>query len=97
LYRAILTPTVSASLSAFAAPVYCSYYVTELANQQKFDVFNDGSNTCLESVLDLVVTRALAYSEQYIVNGFPQQIRSFMNSKPITFVRGTPTTPKPAA
>lgn len=63
---------MNASLSAFAAPANHSYYVTKLANQQKFDVFSDGHNTYLESVLDLFATCAIPNCEQYIVNGFPQ-------------------------
>jgi len=67
---AVLTLAFSTTLSALAAPADRSYYVTELANQQKFAVFNDGYNTYLESVLGLVVTCATADGERYIVNGF---------------------------
>lgn len=83
--------------SAAAATPDRSYYVTELAPQQKFDVYNDGRNTYLESIPGLVVTGATADGERYIVNGVPQQIRGFMNGKPITVVRGTPPVPKPVA
>lgn len=85
------------SWSSAAATPDRSYYVTELASQQKFDVYNDGRNTYLESIPGLVVTGATADGERYIVNGVPQQIRGFMNGKPITVVRGTPPAPKPAA
>ena len=84
-------------MSAFAAPADRSYYVTELANQQKFDVFNDGHNTYLGSIPCLVVTGATADGERCIMDGVPQQIRGFMNSKQITVVRVTPPIPKPAA
>ena len=43
-------------------------------NQQKFDVFNYGHNTYLESVPVLVMTGATADGERYIVNGAPNQI-----------------------
>ena len=82
-------------MPAFAAPADRSYYVNELANQQKFDVFNDGHNTYLEPVPGLVVTGATADGERYIVNGVPQQIRGFMSGKAITVVRGTAPLPKP--
>lgn len=85
------------SWSSAAAATDRSYYVTELASQQKFDVYNDGRNTYLESIPGLVVTGATADGERYIVNGVPQQIRGFMNGKPITVVRGTPPAPKPVA
>lgn len=92
---ATLTLAVSTTLSAAAAETDRSYYVTELAAQQKFDVYNDGRNTYLESIPGLVVTGATADGERYIVNGVPSQIRGFMNGKPITVVRGTPPIPKP--
>lgn len=92
---AILTLAVSATLSPASAATDRSYYVTELASQQKFDVYNDGRNTYLESIPGLVVTGATADGERFIVNGVPQQIRGFMNGKPITVVRGTPPVPKP--
>lgn len=81
--------------SAAAAPTDRSYYVTELSAPQRFDVYNDGHNTYLESIPGLVVTGATAEGERYIVTGVPQQIRGFMNGKPITVVRGTPPAPKP--
>lgn len=84
------------TLSAAAGVPDRSYYVTELAPQQKFDVYNDGQNTYLESIPGLVVTGATADGERYIVNGVPSQIRGFMNGKPITVVRGTPPVAKPA-
>ena len=84
------------SVSA-AAATDRSYYVTELVAQPKFDVYNDGRNTYLESIPGLVVTGATADGERYIVNGVPHQIRGFMNGKPITVVRGTPPLPKPTA
>jgi len=83
----------AASWSAVAAPDR-NYYVTELAAQQKFDVYNDGHNTYLESVPGLVVVGATADGERYIVSGVPSQIRGFMNGKPITFLRGLPPAPK---
>jgi len=43
-------------------------------NQQKFDVFNYGHNTYLESVPGLVMTGATADAERYIVNGAPNQV-----------------------
>jgi Toxin co-regulated pilus biosynthesis protein Q len=105
-YRPKMKPTIliailmlaatSASWSA-AAATDRSYYVTELVSQQKFDVYNDGRNTYLESIPGLVVTGATADGERFIVNGVPQQIRGFMNGKPITIVRGIPPIPKPAA
>ena len=76
--------------SAVAAISDHSYYVTELASPQKFDVYNDGQNTYLESIPGLVVTGATADGERYIVNGVPHQIRGFMNGKAITVVRGSP-------
>lgn len=82
-----------ASWSAVAAPDR-NYYVTELAAQQKFDVYNDGQNTYLESIPGLVVVGATADGERYIVSGVPSQIRGFMNGKPITFLRGHPPVPK---
>lgn len=94
---AILMLAASTTLSAAAAATDRSYYVTELTSQQKFDVYNDGRNTYLESIPGLVVTGATADGERYIVNGVPQEIRGFMNGKPITVVRGTPPIPKPAA
>lgn len=98
LLIAILTLATTAAWSnAAAAATDRSYYVTELATQQKFDVYNDGRNTYLESIPGLVVTGATADGERYIVNGVPQQIRGFMNGKPITVVRGTPPIPKPTA
>lgn len=67
-----------------------SYYVTELAPQQKFDVYNDGRNTFLQSIPGLIVTGATADGEFFIVKGVPASIRGFMNGRPITIVRGTP-------
>jgi hypothetical protein len=87
---------VATSLSAIAATDR-SYYVTELAAQQKFDVYNDGRNTYIESIPGLVVIGATADGERYIVDGVPMQIRGYMNGKPITVVRGTPPLPKPVA
>lgn len=81
---------------ADAAPTDHSYYVTEMAPQLKFDVYNDGHNTYLESIPGLVVTGATADGERYIVAGVPEQIRGFMNGKPITVLRGVPPAPKPA-
>lgn len=94
-----LTATIALlliSLPAAASPDR-SYYVTELAPQQKFDVYNDGRNTYLESIPGLVVIGATADGERYIVNGVPQQIRGFLNGKPITVVRGRPPAPPPPA
>lgn len=82
--------------SANAAPTDHSYYVTEMAPQLKFDVYNDGRNTYLESIPGLVVTGATADGERYIVAGVPEQIRGFMNGKPITVMRGVPPKPVPA-
>lgn len=82
------------SASAFAAPDR-TYYVTELAPQQKFDVYNDGRNTFLQSIPGLIVTGATADGEFFIVKGVPSSIRGFMNGKPITVVRGLPPQPKP--
>lgn len=84
------------SASAFAAADR-TYYVTELAPQQKFDVYNDGRNTFLQSIPGLIVTGATADGEFFIVKGVPSSIRGFMNGKPITVVRGLPPLPKPAA
>ena len=67
-----------------------SYYVTELAPQQKFDVYNDGRNTFLQSIPGLTVTGATADGEFFIVKGVPSTIKGFMNGKPITVLRGTP-------
>lgn len=67
-----------------------SYYVTEIAPQQKFDVYNDGRNTFLQSIPGLIVKGATADGEFFIVKGVPSTIRGFMNGKPITVVRGTP-------
>ena len=85
------------TLSAAAVTTDRSYYVMEQASPHRFEVYNDGRNTYLESIPGLVVTGATADGERYIVNGVPQQIRGFMNGKPITVVRGTPPAPKPAA
>jgi hypothetical protein len=79
-----------------------TYYVTELAPQQKFDVYNDGQNTYLQSVPGLIVSGATADGEFFIVKGVPTSIRGFLNGKPITVVRGMPpaikpVTPDPAA
>jgi hypothetical protein len=82
------------SASAFAAADR-SYYVTELAPPQKFDVYNDGRNTYLQSIPGLIVNGATADGEFYIVRGVPASIRGFMNGRPITVVRGTPPAPKP--
>lgn len=88
-------------LTAISATSYAgtdrSYYVTELAPQQKFDVYNDGRNTFLESIPGLIVTGATADGEFFIVKGVPTQIRGFMNGKPITVVRGVPPAPVPVA
>lgn len=84
------------SASAFAATDR-TYYVTELAPQQKFDVYNDGRNTFLQSIPGLIVSGATADGEFFIVKGVPSSIRGFMNGKPITVVRGTPPIPKPVA
>jgi hypothetical protein len=78
-----------ASVGAMAATDR-SYYVTELAPQQKFDVYNDGRNTFLQSIPGLIVSGATADGEFFIVRGVPSSIRGFMNGKPITIVRGTP-------
>jgi len=78
-----------ASFGAMAATDR-SYYVTELASQQKFDVYNDGRNTFLQSIPGLIVSGATADGEFFIVKGVPSSIRGFMNGKPITIVRGTP-------
>jgi hypothetical protein len=78
---------VAPSLSALAATDR-SYYVTELAAQQKFDVYNDGHNTYIESIPGLVVTGATADGERYIVDGVPMQIRGHMNGRPIRGGRG---------
>lgn len=92
----IITLALSAvALNAWAVPDR-SYYVTELVTQQKFDVYNDGRNTYLESIPGLVVTGATADGEFYIVKGVPNQIKGFMNGKPITFLRGAPPAPKAA-
>lgn len=96
LLIAILTLAMTAAWADAANATDRSYYVTELTSLQKFDVYNDGRNTYLESIPGLVVTGATADGERYIVNGVPQQIRGFMNGKPITVVRGTPPIPKPA-
>jgi hypothetical protein len=93
----LVIATVALALTTLpAAAADRSYYVTELAPQQKFDVYNDGRNTYLESIPGLVVTGATADGERFIVNGVPQQIRGFFNGKPITVIRGTPPVPKPA-
>ncbi len=84
------------ALNAWAAPDR-SYYVTELQTPQKFDVYNDGRNTYLESIPGLVVTGATADGELYIVKGVPSQIKGFMNGKPITVLRGTAPMPEPKA
>lgn len=93
LLAAFITLATSTWANA-AAVTDRTYYVTELAPQQRFDVYNDGRNTYLESVPGLVVTGATADGERYIVNGVPPQIRGFMNGKPITVVRGLPPAPK---
>lgn len=99
-----MKPTILlASLALAATSVYAtaatdrSYYVTELEAQQRFDVYNDGHNTYLESIPGLVMTGATADGERFIVNGVPPQIRGFMNGKPITVVCGTAPVPKPTA
>lgn len=84
------------SASAFAGTDR-TYYVTELAPQQKFDVYNDGRNTFLQSIPGLIVSGATADGEFFIVKGVPSSIRGFMNGKPITVVRGLPPAPRPAA
>lgn len=91
---AILTLATTVAWSGAAAATDRSYYVTELATQQKFDVYNDGRNTYLESIPGLVVTGATADGEWYIVNGVPRQILGFLNGKAITVVRGIPPAPK---
>lgn len=73
-----------------------SYYVTELVSAQKFDVFNDGRNTYLESIPGLVVTGATADGEFYIVKGVPSQIKGYFNGKSITVLRGLPPPAAPA-
>lgn len=83
------------SASAFAATDR-TYYVTELAPQQKFDVYNDGRNTFLQSIPGLIVTGATADGEFFIVKGVPSSIRGFLNGKPITVIRGMPPIAKPA-
>ena len=82
------------SASAFAGTDR-TYYVTELAPQQKFDVYNDGRNTFLQSIPGLIVSGATADGEFFIVKGVPSSIRGFMNGKPITVVRGLPPAPRP--
>lgn len=72
------------------------YYISELAAQPKFDVYNDGHNTYLEAIAGLVVTGATADGERFIVNGVPHRIRGFINDKPITVVRGIPPAFRPA-
>jgi hypothetical protein len=84
------------SWSAAATPTDRSYYVMEMSSPQRFDVYNDGYNTYLESIPGLVVTGATADGERYIVTGVPQHIRGFMNGKPITVARGIAPAPKPA-
>lgn len=74
-----------------------SYYITELAPQQKFDVYNDGRNTFLQSIPGLIVTGATADGEFFIVTGVPGSIRGFMNGKPIMIVRGTAPVFRPVA
>lgn len=94
----IIAPLLLTALSASAfAATDRTYYVTELAPQQKFDVYNDGRNTFLQSIPGLIVTGATADGEFFIVKGVPTQIRGFMNGKPITVVRGVPPAPTPAA
>ncbi|UTY55864.1 TcpQ domain-containing protein [Massilia sp. erpn] len=96
-------PSIIATLllAAVSAGAYAandrSYYVTELSPQQKFDVYNDGRNTFLQSIPGLVVGGATADGEFFIVKGVPASIRGFMNGKPITIMRGTPPVPRPAA
>lgn len=84
------------SASAFAAADR-TYYVTELAPQQRFDVYNDGRNTFLQSIPGLIVSGATADGEFFIVKGVPSSIRGFMNGKPITVVRGIAPAPRPVA
>lgn len=94
----IIAPLLLTAISASAfAAADRSYYVTELAAQQRFDIYNDGRNTFLQSIPGLIVTGATADGEFFIVKGVPTQIRGFMNGKPITVVRGVPPAPAPVA
>lgn len=92
LLAAVLLSALCASASAATDR---SYYVTEVTAQQKFDVYNDGRNTYIQSVPGLVVNGATADGEFFIVRGVPNTIRGHMNGKSITVVRGTPPAPKP--
>lgn len=92
LFAPLLFSAICAT--AFAATDH-AYYVTEVTAQQKFDVYNDGHNTFLQSIPGLVVTGATADGEYFIVKGTPPTIRGFLNGKPITVVRGIPAAPKP--
>jgi len=94
----IIASLLLTALSASAlAATDRSYYVTELAPQQKFDIYNDGRNTFIQSIPGLIVTGATADGEFFIIKGVPMSIRGFMNGKPITVFRGTPPAPKPPA
>jgi hypothetical protein len=89
--------TLAATWTAAAATTDRSYYVPDLSAPQRLDVYNDGHNTFLQSVPGLVVMEATADGDRYIVTGVPQQIRGFMNGKPITVMRGLAPASQPSS
>lgn len=92
----ILAPLLLAAIctNAIAATDH-GYYVTELSSQQRFDIFNDGQNTYVQSVPGLIVSGATADGDMFIVHGVPGTIRGYLNGKPITIIRGAPPAIKP--
>jgi len=92
----ILAPLLLTAIctSAIASTDH-GYYVTELSTQQRFDIYNDGQNTYVQSVPGLVVSGATADGDMFIVHGVPGTIRGYLNGKPITIVRGAPPAIKP--
>lgn len=92
----ILAPLLLTAIctSAIASTDH-SYYVTELSTQQRFDIYNDGQNTYVQSVPGLIVSGATADGDMFIVHGIPGTIRGYLNGKPITIVRGAPPAIKP--
>lgn len=92
----ILAPLLLTAIctSAIASTDH-GYYVTELSTQQRFDIYNDGQNTYVQSVPGLIVSGATADGDMFIVHGIPGTIRGYLNGKPITIVRGAPPAIKP--
>lgn len=65
-----------------------NYYVVDTTVKQRFDVYNDGKNTYIESIPGLVVKGATVDGTNYIVFGVPSTISAQLNGRDITLTRG---------